>query len=74
MNIEKFIEFLVEVRKEKIELVYLPAYSPDLNPDERLNADLKKVTDVHLTMLANSPKRIMKYFDDPAIHYASANF
>ncbi|MCP4341779.1 MAG: hypothetical protein GY799_23575 [Desulfobulbaceae bacterium] len=25
----------------EIEFFYLPAYSPDLNPDEFLNADLK---------------------------------
>lgn len=27
--------------KEQIEVFYLPSYSPELNPDERLNADLK---------------------------------
>ena len=27
--------------KEDIELFYLPSYSPELNPEERLNADLK---------------------------------
>ena len=26
---------------QKIELFYLPSYSPELNPEERLNADLK---------------------------------
>ena len=31
----------VEARKEQIELHYLPSYSPDLNPDEYLNCDLK---------------------------------
>lgn len=30
-----------EVHKEKIELFYLPGFSPELNPEERLNADLK---------------------------------
>jgi transposase len=29
--------------QEKIEVFYLPSYSPELNPDERLNADLKYV-------------------------------
>jgi transposase len=28
-------------RADKIELFYLPSYSPELNPEERLNADLK---------------------------------
>lgn len=27
-------------RKEKIELFYLPSYSPEFNPEEWLNADL----------------------------------
>lgn len=29
-------------RAEKLELVFLPAYSPELNPDENLNQDLKR--------------------------------
>ena len=28
-------------RKPRIEVFYLPSYAPELNPDERLNADLK---------------------------------
>lgn len=32
-----------EEHKEEIELFYLPSYSPELNPEERLNADLKHV-------------------------------
>ena len=31
----------VKERNDKIELHYLPSYSPDLNPDEYLNCDLK---------------------------------
>ena len=29
-------------RQEQIELFYLPSYSPELNPEKRLNADLKR--------------------------------
>jgi transposase len=29
-------------RAERLELVFLPAYSPELNPDENLNQDLKR--------------------------------
>ena len=29
-------------REDKIELFYLPSYNPQLNPEERLNADLKQ--------------------------------
>ena len=56
---------------EKIELFYLPSYSPELNPEERLNADLKhamgskvpartkaklrSATTLHMTELEQSP-------------------
>ena len=80
----------LETRKNKIELFFLPAYSPDLNPDEHLNSDLKQgvgtkapsrtkhmlqksATD-HMTMLKANPKRIRRYFKDPAIKYASASY
>src|SRR4051794_37464381 len=29
-------------RQDQIEVFYLPAYSPDLNPDEGLNGDVKQ--------------------------------
>lgn len=29
-------------RSERLELIFLPAYSPELNPDENLNQDLKR--------------------------------
>jgi len=80
----------VAAHKEKIELFFLPAYSPDLNPDEHLNADLKQgvgsCTPVrtkanlktsatnHMAMLGQSPERISSYFRDPAIQYASSSF
>jgi len=31
----------VEKNMKRIEVFYLPSYSPELNPDERLNSDLK---------------------------------
>jgi transposase len=31
----------IELHKEKIELYFLPGYSPELNPDEYLNQDIK---------------------------------
>lgn len=38
-------------RAERLELVFLPAYSPELNPDENLNQDLKR----HLRALTDRP-------------------
>ena len=77
----------LEGRKERIELYYLPPYSPDLNPDEHTNADLKygvgskhpkrdkeslrKATEEHMVMPEKSPGRIKKYFRDPVISYAA---
>ncbi len=29
------------LRRDKIKVFYLPSYSTELNPDERLNCDLK---------------------------------
>ena len=79
-------EWLTEHEKE-IELFFLPSYSPELNPDEYLNcdlkagvhlgpparkkADLKKKTISHLRMLQKKPQRVMKYFKHPKILYAA---
>jgi transposase len=76
----------IEENKKRVELFYLPSYSPDLNPDEHLNADVKygvgsrtpkrvkeelrKTAEEHMNMLNDNPKRIVRYFLDPAIAYA----
>ena len=73
--------------KKKIELFYLPPYSPDLNPDEHVNSDVKygvgskhpartkeelsKTTEEHMMMLKENPERIKRYFLDSKISYAS---
>ena len=67
-------------RQDQIELFYLPSYSPQLNPDERLNADLKQqmgkgvpvrtklklraAANEHRTMLAQKPERVVSYLQD----------
>ena len=38
----RLVKAWVAENSEKIELFYLPSYSPQLNPEERLNADLKQ--------------------------------
>lgn len=38
----KVIKAWLEDHKEQIELFFLPAYSPELNPDEYRNGDLKQ--------------------------------
>ena len=77
----------VHENKENIELHYLPSYSPDLNPDEHLNTDVKNgvgeespkktkeslgmAAEEHMKILNKTPQRIMKYFEDAAISYAA---
>jgi transposase len=66
---------------------YLPSYSPELNPDECLNADLKdavtrraparnktQLKDAaisHLRKLQKSPARVRKYFQHNPVRYAA---
>lgn len=73
--------------KEQIELFYLPSYSPQLNPTEYLNGDVKQGVHSkppsrnlaqlkqrlisHLRKLQKLPSRIIKYFQHPFIAYAS---
>jgi hypothetical protein len=70
-----------------IEVFYLPAYSPELNPDEYLNCDLKtgvhsglpardkkqlrKKASKHMRMLQRKPKRVASYFEHEKISYAA---
>lgn len=73
--------------KQQIEVFYLPSYSPELNPDECLNADLKdgvtrraparskgqlkKAAISHLRKLQKSPRRVRKYFEHKPVRYAA---
>lgn len=77
----------LEKNRERIEVSYLPSYSPELNPDERLNADLKhaittsvprrtrqgllKKTTEHMKMVKASPERVKTYFKDKHVAYAA---
>jgi transposase len=79
-------EWLAEHRA-MIEVFYLPAYSPELNPDEYLNCDLKagvhsglpardkkqlrKKASKHMRMLQRKPKRVASYFEHEKISYAA---
>lgn len=76
----------LEEHKTQIEVFFLPSYSPELNPDEYLNCDLKagvhsgvpartrehlkKKAISHLRMLQKMPGRVAKYFNHPKIAYA----
>ena len=74
-------------RVEQIELFYLPSYSPQLNPEERLNADLKQemgrkvpvrtkaklgeAANEQMALLEKNPARVIGYFQDRRVHYVS---
>ena len=44
----RIVKAWVAERNDLIELFYLPSYSPQLNPEERLNADLKQDIGKHV--------------------------
>ena len=83
----KIVKEWVEKNKRSIELFFLPSYSPEKNPDEYLNCDLKygisekpsprtnekleKIVNQHMTMLQNNSSRVKKYFNHPDIKYAA---
>ncbi len=83
----KIVKAWVAEHCEQIELFYLPSYSPQLNPEERLNADLKQeigkhvpvrtkaklraAANAHMTMLEKNPERVMSYFQDNRVRYAA---
>jgi transposase len=84
----KLVKAWVAEHSEQIELFYLPSYSPQLNPEERLNADLKQemgkrvpvrtkaklrqAANDHMMMLERTPERVMSYFQDRRVRYAAA--
>jgi len=73
----------------EIEVFYLPSYSPELNPDEYLNSDLKyrvrsglparsqndlvKTTRSFLKTLQKRPNHVKKYFKHPQVAYAACS-
>jgi len=83
----KVVKAWLQRHEDKIEVHYLPSYSPELNPDEYLNCDLKSGLRAsssarnevelkgkilgHMRMLQRKPHRVAKYFKHPAIKYAA---
>ena len=72
---------------DTIEVCYLPSYSPELNPDEMANADIKqavtkqapartkpqlvKAASRHLRSVQKQPDRIRSYFQHDPVKYAA---
>jgi transposase len=83
----KEVKKWLEKNKEEIEVFYLPSYSPELNPDEYLNGDLKgrvhsgslarnehdliKKTRSFMKRLQKRPKHVRNYFKQHNVAYAA---
>jgi transposase len=83
----KPVKAWVAERQDKIEPLYLPSDSRELNPEERLKADLKHaigtrvpartkaklkaVATQHMTEIERSPERVKAFFQDPKVRYAA---
>lgn len=83
----KIVKQWVEANNKKIALFYLPSYSPEKNPDEYLNCDLKYGLSIkpapkndkqlkanvedHMIMLQDNNLRVKKYFKHKDISYAA---
>jgi transposase len=84
-RVTKFIES--EPIKKRFGLFFLPPYSPELNPDERVWNDLKNnavgqqaittpdqmhgVVISHLRFIQKSPNRVRSYFSNATTQYAA---
>jgi transposase len=77
----------LEKQEKRLRLFYLPSYSPEINPDEYLNQDVKQAVNKkpgarhkaelggfvreHLLKRARQPQVVMKFFSLPEVAYAS---
>lgn len=83
----KLVTEWCEANKERIELVFLPAYSPQINPDEYLNNGLKQalaskpparnkpqldaMVEVFMLLLSAVKEHVMAFFHHPEVAYAA---
>lgn len=82
----KIVMAWVEEHKDKIELFYLPSYSPEYNLDELLNSDIKRNAGAkksprsqeelesnvqnRLAFLTSAPSIVTSFFHAPTTKYA----
>jgi len=83
----KEVRTWVQEHQKKIAVYYLPSYSPELNPDEYLNNDLKgrvhsgvparteqelrRKALSHMRSIAKRPQHVKKFFKHPSVSYAA---
>lgn len=84
----KLVTAWLAERSDRIEVFYLPPYSPEINPDEYLNRDfktelcsadrarskgaLRDMASAFMDRLAKTPQRVMDYFKHSAVRYAAS--
>lgn len=82
------VQFWIEKRTDRIQLFFLPAYSPSLNPDEMLNQDVKSnalgrqrprnqkelIAHVrgYLRRRQHQPQIVKRYFQKSSVRYAAS--
>ena len=82
----KPVKAWLEINIAQIELFFLPSYSPERNPDEYLNRDLKQSISAkpptrnvkqlnkqlrsHMKSIQKMPDRVKTYFKNPYVIYA----
>jgi transposase len=83
----KSVRSFIESVKDRFQLFYLPPYSPELNPDERVWNDLKNnaigrqvivspeqlrgAVISHLRFIQKSPDRVRSYYNNETTKYAA---
>ena len=84
----KVVGEFVEANSDRLELHFLPGYSPQLNPDELVWNDLKhhtigkrgfhvvrqlrRMVHEHLNWMSSAPRLIRSFFEEPHCRYAKA--
>jgi transposase len=83
----KMVTRFIETIKDRFQLFFLPPYSPELNPDERVWNDLKnnaigkqvitaprqlhRTVISHLRFIQKSPDRVRSYYNNETTKYAA---
>jgi transposase len=86
IHLAKKVSSWLEKHKNEIEVFFLPPYTPEYNPDEYLNSDLKRevgnhpiprsekdiVKNVrsHMKSLQPRPEKVKSFFKAPSVQYA----
>jgi DDE superfamily endonuclease len=81
------VEEWLAAHRDRLELVWLPRYAPELNPDEYLNQDVKGGVNAEglpdnkgelrsrlqrfMRRLVHLPEKVRNYFQHPCVQYAA---